>query len=292
MSSVVTERDLNWTSADGLTLYCREFLPPTPAQGTVVCLPGLTRNSRDFADLARHLAERYRVLTPDLRGRGRSQWDPDPSHYQPAVYLQDVTLLISQRVEGRSAIVGTSLGGLLAMLLAASVPALIAGIVLNDVGPEIASEGLERIARYVGLAPPPGTWEQAARQAEANYGLALPGLTREGWLRYARASYHELPDGRVVADYDPAIGELVRSSGARESTAPDLWPLWRSLSAVPALAIRGASSDILSPATLERMRQEKPDLETLVVENRGHVPLLDEGGVRPAVDAFLARLFA
>ena len=279
-------REFTYPSVDGLVLFCREYRPATP-QGTVVCLPGLTRNSQDFADLARHLAARYRVLTPDLRGRGRSQWDSRPANYHPVTYYNDVLALLSASVSQPAAVIGTSLGGILAMSLAAMAPERIAGIVLNDVGPQIAREGLARIGSYVGMSPPLASWQEAVQQVQTNYGLAYPDLDATAWEAYARSCYRQCEDGSVVPDYDPAIGDTLRAS---PPTAFDMWPVW-ALIRRPVLAIRGASSDILGESTLARMRRDMPSLQSFEVAGRGHVPLLDEPGVHDHIDAFLARIF-
>jgi len=279
-------REFRYTSADGLTLFCREYHAPD-SHGTVVCLPGLTRNSRDFADLARHLARRHRVLTPDLRGRGFSSWDANPTNYQPPVYYQDVLKLISEQSRDPVAIIGTSLGGILAMALAAAAPASIAGIVLNDVGPQIDAGGVARIGQYVGLQSRPGTWPAALAQARANFGSAYQDLDEAGWLAFTKRGYREVEAGVVVADYDPKIGDALR---AAPSTIADLWPVWAALTRTPVLVIRGARSDILTTETVERMALEKPDLERFEVAHRGHAPLLDEPGVLPAIDTFLSRV--
>jgi pimeloyl-ACP methyl ester carboxylesterase len=279
-------RQFRYASSDGIDLFCREYLT-SPAHRTVVCLPGLTRNSRDFTNLARHLSPRYRVLTPDLRGRGFSGWDANPANYQPPVYFQDVLKLITEQSRDAVAIIGTSLGGILAMALAATAPTRIAGIVLNDVGPQIEPGALARIGQYVGLRTRPGTWPEALAQSKANYGSAYPDLDEAGWLDFTRRSYREDDAGVVVADYDPAIGDALR---AAQSTTTDLWPLWAGLAGTPVLVIRGAGSDVLSTETVARMAREKPELERFEVANRGHAPLLDEPGVRPAIDAFLGRV--
>lgn len=279
-------REFRYASADGLELFCRDYRA-RDGHGTVVCLPGLTRNSRDFEKLARHLASRYRVLTPDLRGRGFSARDANWTNYQPPIYYQDVLKLITEQSPTTVALIGTSLGGILAMALAATVPARISGIVLNDIGPQIDAGGVARIGQYVGLRAEPETWLEAVAQVKANYGSALPSLDEAAWLEYARCCYREDDADRVVADYDPKIGDALR---AAQGAASDLWPVWAALAAKPVLVVRGAQSDILSAATVERMAREKPDLERFEVANRGHAPLLDEPGVLPAIDAFLARI--
>ncbi len=275
------------TLRDGLKMYCRAYgvANANRARPTVLCLPGLTRNSRDFEPLARELAGRWRVLTPDLRGRGRSGHDPNWRQYQPTTYVADVGELLQQRGEPRVVVIGTSLGGLIGMLMAALNPAALAGLVLNDVGPEVDPAGLARIATYVGKLPPVQSWEEAAAQARQVNGAALPDYTDADWMRFARATYRDDGHGRPVLDMDPRIGDAVRE--VPTAAAPDLWPLFGMLARVPTLAIRGASSDILSAATLARMAQVKPDLRTLLVPNRGHAPTLDEPVCLAAIRSFL-----
>ncbi len=276
------------TLRDGVTMYCREYGAGHRASPAVLCLPGLTRNCRDFEPLARALASDWRVLTPDLRGRGRSGHDPEWRNYQPLTYVADVLELLAVRGEARVALVGTSLGGLIAMLIAATRPAVLAGVVLNDVGPELDPAGLARIATYVGKLPPVANWDEAAAQARLVNGAALPDYTEADWLRFARAIYREDPGGRPVLDMDPRIGDALRAAPA--GAAPDLWPLYGALAQLPTLAIRGEISDILSAATLARMRELKPDLRAVVVPGRGHAPTLDEPECRAAIRAFLETL--
>ena len=285
MSEVYGE--INWQSVDGLRLYSRIYEAANSGAPTVLCLHGLTRNSRDFEDLAPHLARRYRVIVPDLRGRGFSARDPHSQNYQPGVYVEDILALLATVDAPRVAVIGTSLGGMLAMMLSYSHPARIAGIVLNDVGPEIDPVGIERIKQYAGLLPPARTWSEAVAQTRAVYGDAWPGLPPERWQALARRGYREDAAGMVEIDADPNIGAALRASPA---ATLDLWPLWKALRKVPALAIRGAHSDILSAATFARMKRENPDLQQLEVADRGHVPLLDEPECVAAVDAFLSRI--
>jgi pimeloyl-ACP methyl ester carboxylesterase len=273
------------TLRDGLKMYCREYGAAHRAGPAVLCLPGLTRNSRDFEPLARSLADRWRVLTPDLRGRGRSDYDPNWQQYQPLTYVADVGELLQWRGEARVVVIGTSLGGLIGMLMAALNPAALAGLVLNDVGPELDPAGLARIAGYVGRLPPVRTWEEAAAQARLVNGASLPDYTDADWLRFAQAAYRDDGHGRPVLDMDPRIGDAMRA--APTGAAPDLWPLYGMLAKVPVLAIRGATSDILSAATFTKMAQLKPDLRTLLVPGRGHAPTLDEPACRVAIRSLL-----
>jgi pimeloyl-ACP methyl ester carboxylesterase len=274
-----------YDSTDGLRLYYRHYPAGEPGWLPVLCLPGLTRNSRDFADLARRLSRRHEVLAPDLRGRGRSAWDPDPTHYQLATYVQDAWSLLDSRGIDRVLIVGTSLGALMGMAMATR-PERIAGVVLNDAGPELDLVGLLRIGGYAGKLPPVKSWAEAAAQARSIHLAALPDLTEAQWLDYARRNYRENDAGVPVPDLDPQIAAGFKTP----PTGPlQMWPLYAAIKAVPMLVLRGALSDLLSAATVERMAREKPDLEHVTVPNRGHTPMLDEPECRQAIDAFLTR---
>ncbi len=272
-------------SHDGLSLFSRVYAGPSAGAPVVVCLHGLMRNSRDFEDLAVQLAKRYRVIVPDVRGRGLSARDPKSENYQIPVYLKDLEMLLSGLGVERAAIVGTSMGGLMAMVLAAMQPARVGRIVLNDVGPEVDPAGLARIRGYAGKSTPVRTWAEAAAQLRAVFATAWPGIEAARWEVLAHRSHRATPSGSIEADADPRIGDVVRESA---SAAPDLWPLWRALERVPMLVLRGALSDVLSEATVARMQREKPDLQAVTVANRGHAPLLDEPESLAAIEAFLA----
>ena len=272
-------------SQEGLRLFARVYPAAAAAAPTVVCLHGLMRTGRDFEDLAAHLAPRSRVIVPDVRGRGLSARDPNFNNYQIPVYIADLLRMLAGLGAARVTLIGTSMGGLMAMVLAAMQPELIAGIVLNDIGPEVDKSGLERIRGYAGKAPPVRDWAGAVANVRAVYGPALPGLSEARLEKLTRAGYREDERGVPQPDADPLIAEPLKDTSR---AAPDLWPLWGAIAKVPMLAIRGAESDILSEATLARMQREKPDLRTLTVANRGHAPLLDEPGCVEAIDGFLA----
>ena len=277
--------EYRFDTQDGLRLFSRVYAGSDAAAPVVLCLHGLMRNSRDFEDLAPHLAVRYRVIVPDVRGRGFSARDPNFNNYQIPVYLHDLLLLFAGLGVERASVIGTSMGGLMAMVLAAMQPQRVAGMVLNDVGAEVDPQGLERILGYAGKSVPVASWEQAVAQVRTIYGTAWPGLSDERWERIARLSYRTNAQGQPEADADPRIAEPLRDPKA---AAPNLWPLWGALAQMPILAIRGAQSDILSPATLARMQREKPDLRVLEVAHRGHAPMLDEPECLTAIDEFLA----
>ncbi len=279
-------REQRWNSSDGLTLYSRVY-GSGDSGATILCLPGLTRNCRDFEDLAPRLASRYRVVCADLRGRGFSARDPHWRNYQPGTYVGDIQRLMEVLRMSRVAVVGTSLGGLLAMLLASMMPDRVAGTVLNDIGPEADPRGIERIRGYAGRLAPVRGWDEALAQYREVNGQAWPDLSDAEWRRLVRRSYREDPSGVPVLDADPMIGEAIRAAPA---VPMGLWPVFARLAAVPMLVIRGELSDILSAGILERMHREKPDLESVTVPRRGHTPLLDEPEALPAIERFLARL--
>ena len=279
----------SYASSDGLTLSYRDYAgPPGGTLAPVLCLPGLTRNARDFEALALELARSRRVLSPDLRGRGRSAYDPNAANYHPGTYLRDVLELLAVVREPRVLAIGTSLGGLLTLLLAAAKPGALAAAVLNDVGPVIDETGLARIRGYVGKSAALASWAEAAAACRAANGSAFPGFGDGDWLAFARRCCVENADGSVRFDYDPRIAEPFAGSGATPA-ASDPWLLWAPLASVPTLVIRGAHSDILGAATLGEMLRRKPDTLAVTVPNRGHAPLLDEPEALAAIREFVAR---
>lgn len=273
-------------SHDGLRLFSRVYATSHASAPVVLCLHGLTRTGRDFEDLAPHLAARYRVIVPDVRGRGLSQRDPDPSNYKMSVYLRDLELLLQGLGADHVSIIGTSMGGLMAMTLGATRPECVSRIVLNDVGPELDPVGLERIRQYAGRSPPVATWPEAVAQLRKIFSHAWPSLPEARWEPLARRSYRPNAAGMLAPDADPMIGEVLRNS---TGAARDLWPLWGALSQIPVLALRGELSDLLSAQTLSRMQSEKPDLETATIPERGHTPLLDEPESLSRIDNFLGK---
>ncbi len=282
----MTFKDGWYRTGDGLRLYYRDY--PGPSGRTpVLCLHGLTRNSADFEDLAPHLAQSRRVLALDVRGRGRSDIDPDPSRYHAGTYVGDVAALLASLGIERVILVGTSMGGIIGMIYGAAHPDSLAGLVLNDIGPEIDPGGLARIAGYVGRGGPVTSWAEAAAAVRAINEIAFPQADDAFWDRFARRTYREEADGRIVPAYDPRIADAMAEAGAAPA---DMWPIFDLLEKIPILVIRGAQSDILSADTLRAMQQRHPDLESVTVPGRGHAPTLDEPAAREAIDSFLARL--
>jgi len=270
-------------STDGLSIYYRDY-GDEHDRAPVICLPGLTRNSRDFDELAEHLADRRRVLTMDFRGRGFSEHDPNWANYHPGTYVADVWHLLDTLNVHRVVVIGTSLGGLCAMAMAAQHPERLAGVVLNDIGPEIHAPGLERIKQYTGRLPAIGSWDEAVEQARNTYGDWLPGLGDEDWLRMARKAYREDEHGVPRLDIDKNIGRAIREAS---DTTADAWAVFAALADIPTLLIWGEMSDILTQEIIDKMVAAKPDLAVVPVPNRGHVPLLDEPEALAAIDSFL-----
>lgn len=282
--------DRFWWSPDGLRLHARDYPGGSgPGEGAppVICLPGLTRNARDYHALAARLSPRFRVIAVDLRGRGESAYAKDPMSYVPLTYVQDVEAMLRAFGIERFVAIGTSLGGIVTMLLAAMHHGVIAGAVLNDVGPEIEPAGLARIRGYVGRSSSWPTWMHAARAvAEAN-GDMYPDYRIEDWLAMAKRLYRLNSAGRVVLDYDMRIAEPFRVPG--NEAGPDMWRALAALAGVPALVVRGQRSDILSAATAERMAAALPGAELVTVPGIGHAPTLSEPALAAPIDRMLAR---
>lgn len=274
------------SAPDGLRLYCRDYGDPLGTRTPVLCLSGLTRNSKDFADLAARLAPRRRVLCPDYRGRGRSEYDRDWRHYDPYVYLADIGAILAACGVERVIAVGSSLGGILAMGLAVLRPTCLAGAVINDIGPDVAPDGLGRILNFIARDRPQPDWASAAAVVRASM-VPPPERDDAWWDRLARATFREGTDGMLHFDWDVAIARpLLRGNGKVQ----DLWPIFRALGDLPCLAVRGWLSDVLTAEGLARMCAAKPDLQHVTVPGAGHVPALDEPEIEGVLDAFIDAL--
>ena len=284
-------RDRWYQSNDGLKLYARDY--PCRALDsvkpvTVLCLHGLTRNSADFAGLAEHLSSHYRVLAADQRGRGRSAYDRTISNYTPLTYVQDMFTLLDHLQVADAILIGTSMGGLMSLVMAAMQPARVRAIVLNDIGPDVDQRGLDRIRSYVGRSRPVADWDEAVAQVRAIAEVAFPDFTDREWQDFARDVYRE-EDGVPVLAYDPAIAQPMAEADSGAVPA-DLWQVFDRVSSMPMLVVRGESSDILSRDCVAQMRLRKGDLQVAEIPRRGHAPTLNEPGSRAAIDQFLAGL--
>jgi pimeloyl-ACP methyl ester carboxylesterase len=272
-----------FTTSDGLSLAWEEAGAGPP----LLCLPGLTRNAADFDDLAAALGGRCRLVRLTLRGRGASDRDPDWRNYNIFVEARDVVELLDHIGLERVTIVGTSRGGLVAMALAATARPRLSGVLLNDVGPELAPEGLANIMTYLGVAPKVADLDAAAAALAARMGPRFPGLSEARWRVLAGRWFDAGPDG-LALNYDPAL--RTGFEAAASQPAADLWPLFDALAGLPVAVVRGANSDLLTAASVARMRERRPDLIVAEVPDRGHVPFLDEPEVLAALDALLARV--
>ena len=276
-----------WESDDEVRLHYRDY-PGRGDRPPILCLAGLTRNARDFEDVAERLAGEWRVIAVNFRGRGGSAAAKDPMSYVPRTYVKDVESLLSELAIDRYVAFGTSLGGIVTMLLAASAPDKLAGVLLNDVGPEIEAAGLGRIRSYVGKSNVWPTWMHAARAVQDGNGDVYPNYDVEDWLAMAKRLYRLNSAGRIVLDYDMKIAEPFRVPG--NESAPDMWAVFDALKTVPTLIVRGGRSDVLGEATAKKMAARIDDAELVTVPDVGHTPMLTEPEAVAAIDRLLARI--
>jgi pimeloyl-ACP methyl ester carboxylesterase len=277
-------RDGYLTVRDGLVLHYRDYAG-SAERPPLLCLHGLTRNARDFADFAERYSPRFRVIAFDFRGRGGSDYDPVPARYVPLTYAYDVLELLDELKLPQAIFVGTSLGGLVTMILAGIDPLRIAGSILNDVGPELSNAGLEHIQSYVGKGERFHSWDEVAAAIKANFGAAFDRYTHADWVRMAKRNCRE-DNGEIVFDYDPAIAEPFKA--AMPDTPFDWWPLYLTLAQKALLIIRGANSDLLTAGAAERMAAAAPGVTLVTVPHVGHAPELNEPEAVAAIDSFLA----
>jgi len=274
-----------WNSADGLRLHYRDY-PGGAGRFPLLCIPGLTRNARDFEGVAERLAGDRRVICVDLRGRGESEAASDSATYNPLVYLDDVRALIAELGLERVVMFGTSLGGLVTMLLAATDKPRLAGVLLNDVGAVLEEKGLDHIRAYVGRSQTWPTWVHAARALCEAQRERYPDWALDQWLVFAKRVCRLTAQGRVTLDYDMRIAEPLKAP----APPVDLWPVFQALRGLPSLLVRGELSDLLAASTVERMLAENPDLEAVTVPRVGHAPTLEEPEAADAIDRLLMRV--
>ncbi len=276
-----------WQSNDGLRLHYRDYAGRDD-RPLILCLPGLTRNARDFEGVAERLAGEWRLVCVDFRGRGASEYSRDPLTYTPLHYVEDVERLIQSLGLTRFIPFGTSLGGLVTVLLASRDSVRIAGALLNDIGPVIEEKGLETIRSYVGRARDWPTWLHAARYLAETQAGRYPDWSLDQWLIHAKRLCRLMPNGRIVLDYDLRIAEPFKAEGGE--TGFDPWPAFRALAGRPSLIVHGALSDLLGPGTVERMKAEIPGMESVTVPRVGHAPTLEEQEAVQATDRLLERI--
>lgn len=287
--------DYCYKSHDGLNLYARDYSGEGlhgQNEKTIVCIPGLTRSSADFSVLCQHLCARFRVIAVDLRGRGKSDYDQNPSNYQPAVYAQDIASLLDSLDLAQVTLIGTSLGGLVSMLFNSMQPERVSAVVLNDIGPEPNQAGLERIKSYVRDRSTVDTWEQAIEQTRAVLSAEYPNFSDADWRLFTSNIYRETKSGKPVLDYDPAISVPIEQADSAEPTDVSLWPVFVAMSTIPTLLIRGELSDIVTQEDVSRMRAAHPAMAYVEVKCCGHAPLLTEPESLLAIDSFLVQRVA
>ena len=279
--------DRYWNSADGLRLHYRDYGGPRD-RPPILCLPGLTRNARDFEPVADRLAGEWRVLAVEFRGRGESQHDPNPANYVPRTYAADVLKLLDQLGIADAVFFGTSLGGIVTMLMSTTDPERIAGAMINDIGPVVDDAGIARLRAYVGKSVAASSWEEAAKAAALRNRIAFPDFTPEQWQAFARRICSQRPDGSIQADYDMAIAEAFATNKGTPDHDP--WTLLDGLADKPVLIVRGETSDLFSPETAQRMLAALPKSELVTVPGIGHAPILDEPEAVAGIDRLLAKV--
>lgn len=277
-----------WATKDGLRLHYRDY-PGDAAATPVLCIPGLTRNARDFEAVAERLSPARRVIVAELRGRGLSDYSPNFEDYNARVYAEDIAALLGVLALPQVALFGTSLGGIVTMLLGFARDPRLAGVLLNDIGPVVIEEGLERIRSYVGAPQKWADWKQAARATERTHRHAYPTYTAADWERMARQLDREEADGSIVPDYDPAIAIL---TAMPTPVPPEPWRFIEGFRDMPGLLIWGELSDILSEETARETVARLPEMKLAIVPDTGHPPTLDEPAAREAVDDLLKRIDA
>ena len=276
-------RDGYFRVRDGLRLHYRDY-PGRDDRLPLLCLPGLTRNARDFAAFAEHHSPERRVLVLENRGRGLSEYDPQPERYNPLTYAGDVIQFLDELAISQAIFVGTSLGGLVTMAVAVTVPQRIAAAILNDVGPELTQEGLDRIRNYLGKDPRFTSWDEVAEILATNNKGVPARYTEDDWVRMAKRVCRE-EAGEIRFDYDMAIVKPFETSGATPNV--DMWPLFAALAQKPLLVVRGEKSDLLSAEAARKMQDAQPSVKFAVIPGVGHAPDLDEPEAVAAIEEFL-----
>jgi len=281
-------KDVFFTARDGLRLYGRHYPAPGSTRRPALCLPGLTRNSRDFHLLASALSDprghRREVFSIDYRGRGRSEHDPDWRNYSPYTELLDVLDFMTMLGIRNAAVIGTSRGGLIGMIMACLRPTLLGALVLNDVGPVMEKEGLARLIGYVGRVPVPADWDEATGLVRDISKRAFPAISDAEWREVARQWFND-ENGLPGQAYDRKLSKVLSLLDLQHM--PQLWPQFAALARVPILVVRGENSDVLSTVTVEEMRVRHAGLQSFVVAGQGHAPLLRDRPTISAIHTFL-----
>jgi pimeloyl-ACP methyl ester carboxylesterase len=282
------------TARDGLRLHFRDYGSPQDTGLPVVCLPGLSRRSADFGPLASALSagraggRRRRVFALDYRGRGLSDYDTDWQNYSMPVENDDILTVLTEAGVARAVIIGTSRGGLHAMMLSETRPSVLAAVVLNDIGAVFEPRGMARIRSYVGKVSAPNSEAEAVELLKRQMGEHFTGLDEADWSAYARMTFAD-DDGRLAMRYDPQLGKAMESFDLAQPM-PALWTQFDGLRDAPLLIIRGDNSDLFSPETLAEMAERHPGSEIYIVEGQGHPPLLIDDASLGRIADFVAEV--
>ncbi|MFC7290614.1 alpha/beta fold hydrolase [Hirschia litorea] len=281
--------EIRFQSRDGLNLYAKSY-GPVDAELTVLCLHGLTRNHKDFEPLIEKLSPNHRYIGLDVRGRGQSERDPNSSNYRLDIYTQDIQELLKVLTYKKLVLIGTSMGGLLSLILSQILSEELVGVVLNDVGPKLEKIGLDRIAGYVGSFIEHDSWEDAALAVQKSQISAFPDFKFEDWLAFAKRTHRKLENGKIVLDYDPAIAESLKNIQIDVSAEMQTWALFAATYKRPLLVIRGEISDLFSSDTAAKMVHRHGRATIVTVPNTGHAPILDEPICVKSIEKFLRKL--
>lgn len=281
-------RDVFCQSADGLKLHAKVIGPDNNGTLPVLCLPGLTRTTDDFDDIARAIATNQatprKVVSVDYRGRGLSDYDPDPAKYAVPVELGDVLTIAASLGIARAILLGTSRGGLISMALAAAQPQLLAGVILNDIGPALEIGGLMKIKGYIANPPPRQTWDEAARGLKELFANVFPSLSDAEWMAWARRAFREKAGGGLERTYDLKLSHTLDGLDPA-NPLPQVWELFDKLAGAPLMLIHGGLSDLLSRQGVLDMIARRPDIDLVTVADQGHAPLLAD---KPTMDRIVA----
>lgn len=285
-SSSIEERSVFYTSSDGLKQFARDWGPEQGSQLPLLCLAGLTRNSRDFETIVPYLAQTRRVVAPDYRGRGRSQYATDWKTYEPPVEMADAIALLDHLGIKKVALLGTSRGGLIAMLTGQFHKHRLAGVFFNDIGPKLENSGLLEIAKSIKKRSSADSWSEVVAGLK-QYNNKISGLSEDDWEAFAKRLFVER-HGKIVPDYDHNLMKTFPDVDFIESgRIPQIWELYETLSDLPVGLARGEHSDLLSQETVEKMAKLHPGLVYVDVPGRAHVPFLDEKPCVGAIQAWL-----
>lgn len=291
MTDLSTYRSVYFRTEDSLILFARDYCSEASSLTPLLCLPGLTRSSKDFETIAPGLAQGRRVIAPDFRGRGLSHYAKDSDTYRPDIELADMIGLLNFLKIDRVAIIGTSRGGIVGILMAALHRDRLAGLFLNDIGPEMEPAGLLRIRTYLGVQAKFDSWDAATRSLKQN-NPGFRNLDQEQWNSFAHRIYKSL-NGLPCIDYDPALADTFPSVEDIEAgRVATMWELYANMEGLPISVVRGEHSDLLSPGTVAGMKQKNVGLDATTISNRGHAPFLNEPEAQKALMRWLERVDA